>query len=91
MCRLTKSYGQYKSVSSPIMESELCIQVGYDHTTNEVTDDEVKVWSHNFEKNVDTDLTAVFNETLSHQLESMIKAVDWNEVYRETKADKRAA
>lgn len=89
--RLTKSFGQYKSVSSPIMESELCIQVDYDHTTNEVTDDEVKVWSHNFEKNVDTDLTAVFNESLSKVLEEMISETNWREVYRETKADKRAA
>lgn len=89
--RLTKSYGQYKSVSSPIMESELCIQVGYDPIKNEVTDDEVKVWSHNFEKNVDTDLTAVFNESLSKVLEEMISETNWREVYRETKEDKRAA
>lgn len=80
--RLTKSFGQYKSVSSKVVESELVIEVGYDPIENQVTDDEVKVWSHNFEKNVDTDLTAVFNENLSKQLEEMIESVDWREEYR---------
>lgn len=89
--RLTKIFGQYKSVSCKEMESELRITVDYDPSEDCVTDEQVTVESYNYKYRRLTDLTAIFNENLSEQLESMIREIDWREIYRELKADKKAA
>lgn len=91
MCKLKKSFGQFKEgTGKSILESELIIEVDYDAKENAVTDEPVKVWAHNSEKNIDTDLTAVFNELLSEQLEEMISQTDWREIYRENKVKEAA-
>lgn len=90
MIRLTKSFGQYKSVSSKEVESYLCIEVGYDPIENEVTDDEVRVWAWEPKTGKVIDLTAIFNESLSETLETMISSIDWRECYREQRKSKAA-
>lgn len=91
--RLTKTFGQYKQSSAPTteLESELRITVDYCPVDDYVTDEPVTVESYNVKYRRLTDLTAIFNESLSSQLESMIQSVDWRELYQEKKADKRAA
>jgi hypothetical protein len=88
--KLTKSFGQYVSVSSNELESELRITVDFDEHDMTVTDDEVTVESYNVKYRRLTDLTAIFNESLSEQLESMIQGIDWAEVWREQRAEKAA-
>lgn len=92
MCKLTKSFGQYKQSSAPTteMESELRITVGYDEREDCVTDEPVTVESYNYKYRRLTDLTAVFNESFSEELESMIRRVNWREIYRESKVKEAA-
>lgn len=91
--RLTKIFGQYKQCSAPTtdLESELRITVDYDEREDCVTDEPVTVECYNVKYRRLTDLTAIFNESLSKELESMIRAIDWRELYREQRADKKAA
>lgn len=88
--RLTKSFGQYKSISSTEVESELRITVDFDEHDMTVTDDEVTVEAYNVKYRRLTDLTAIFNESLSEDLENMIRKIDWVEVWREQRAEKAA-
>ena len=91
MCKLTKSFGQYKpGVGKSKLESAFCIEVEYDESENTV-EEILRVYSINYDKNIETDLTAVFCETHSRELDKIVDSVDWRLEYREMKADKRAA
>jgi len=89
--QLIKSFGQFKGYSSNQIESTLNVQVDFDPIEGIVTDEEVKVWVINGERGTKTDLTAIFNELLSKQLEEIIESVDWREEYRLQRKNLKAA
>lgn len=81
--KLTYRYGQYKRAGGHIMESELHITVNYDHKNDEV-ETVYSVVAYNNEKNIYTDLTAIFCENLTDHLDAIIEEIDWRQEYRET-------
>lgn len=88
--RLTKSFGQYKSISSNVVESELFLCVDYDPASDTVLE-VIHVWSYNHEKRVTTDLTSIFEEYFALSLDTIIEKVEWRELYSEAKAESKAA
>jgi hypothetical protein len=81
MVRITKTFLQYKSGLGPkTHESDLNIEVEYDKRENEVTQI-IKVWSYSYKHRTVTDLTAIFAEQLSTQLDEIISSIDWWEQY----------
>lgn len=83
MAEITKVYGQFKKHSNQ-MESDLNICVEYDPETDTV-DKVIKIWSYNYRDRSITDLTAIFEESLSMQLEEILEEVQWRELYAESK------
>lgn len=84
---LTKTFGQYKKGSGPdVMESDLDVEVHYNVEENVVEDIE-SVSSFNYERGVRTDLTAIFKESFSKELEAIVGSVDWREIYMESRRE----
>jgi hypothetical protein len=89
--KLTKTFGQYKpGTGASRLQSAFCIEVDYNVEENTV-EEILRVYSINYDNNVETDLTAVFCEIHSRELDRIIDSVDWRLEFREMKADKRAA
>lgn len=80
---LTKSFTQYYPLSDR-PESYLNVVVDFDPKERVVTQI-IKVFSYNYRYQKETDLTAIFAEQLSTQLEEIIDSIDWFEVYMERK------
>lgn len=85
---IVKTFLQYKKMSD-IPESDLNIEVEYSPKENSVTQI-IKVWSYSYRHKTVTDLTAIFAEQFSTQLEEIIAGVDWWEEFC-TKRDEVAA
>jgi hypothetical protein len=89
--KLTKTFGQYKpGTGASKLQSAFCIAVDYNVEENTV-EEIIRVYSINYDNNVETDLTAVFCEIHDKELDSIVESVNWRELYREMKEDKRAA
>lgn len=77
--KLTHSVIQTKSLQA-VNESELLITVDYDPRTRSV-EGVVSVKSHNWFKNVTTDLTHIFGEVFDEALNSMVDQINWDEEF----------
>lgn len=90
MCRLTKYFPQtYRNDPSKI-ESAFCIEVDYDPKQNIVTGI-VDVYAWSYKRNVRTPLDHIFIQQESESFEALMKGIDWREIFREGKADKKEA
>lgn len=86
MCKLTKTFGQENKDGSV---NTLNVEVAYDEKENVVT--EILYVTAYSSKGQYIDLTGIFGTELNSHIERIIQQVDWREVYREAKEDKRAA
>lgn len=88
--RLTKIFDQpYKNIPSRI-ESGLVVVVDYDPRDNIVTEI-IDVYGYNMDTKITTPLDQILVQQLPAVIETIIQSVDWRELYRDLKADKRAA
>lgn len=88
--RLTKIFDQaYKNIPSRI-ESGLVVVVDYDPKTDEVTEI-IDVYGYNMDTKITTPLDQILVQQIPAAIETIIRSVNWRELYRELKADKKAA
>lgn len=78
MANLAKVFTQLSTKNA--LESDFSIEVEFDPATGEV-DAILSVRAYNFRKETFTDLTNIFTEHFSDQLDQIVDSIDWLEVY----------